>query len=140
MWLLVRQRSTRRDWESLIDAAIVTVALGVIAWELLMVPYAHDRSLSLIEKLVSIAYPLGDVLLLAVAARLLLGTGVRTFSYVLLGPSVIFLLIADCVYTYLPLHGEYQSGDPSDAGWILSYILWRAAALHPSLRVAPEPL
>ena len=73
LWLLVRQRSTRTDWTSLIDAATVTVALGIVAWELLIVPYTRDDSLSLAEKLVSIAYPLGDVLLLAVAARLLFG-------------------------------------------------------------------
>ena len=75
LWLLVRQRSTRTDWTSLIDAATVTVALGIVAWELLIVHYTRDDSLSLAEKLVSIAYPLGDVLLLAVAARLLFGTG-----------------------------------------------------------------
>ena len=80
LWLLVRQRSTRTDWTSLIDAATVTVALGIVAWELLIVPYTRDDSLSIAEKLVSIAYPLGDVLLLAVAARLLFGTAVRTFS------------------------------------------------------------
>ena len=139
MWLLVRQRSTGRDWESLIDASIVTVALGVIAWELLMVPYTHDHSLSFVEKLVSMAYPLGDILLLAVAARLLLGTGVRTVSYGLLGASVICLLVADPLYTYFQLKGSYATGNALDSGWIFSYILWGAAALHPSMRVVSDP-
>ena len=34
LWLLVRQRTTRTEWTSLIDAATVTVALGIVAWEL----------------------------------------------------------------------------------------------------------
>ena len=80
LWLLVRQQSTRTEWTALIDAATVTVALGIVVWELLMVHYTRDDSLSTAEKLVSIAYPLGDVLLLAVAARLLFGTAVRTSS------------------------------------------------------------
>src|SRR5262249_18084832 len=37
LWLLVRQRTTRNEWTSLIDAATVTVALGIVAWEVLMV-------------------------------------------------------------------------------------------------------
>jgi hypothetical protein len=91
LWLLVRERSSARDWESLIDAAIITVALGVVAWELLMVPYTKDTSLTGIEKVFSIAYPLGDVLLLAVAARLLLGTGVKAVSYGLLALAIVLL-------------------------------------------------
>jgi class 3 adenylate cyclase len=139
LWLLVRQRSSGRDWESLIDAAIVTIALGVVAWETLVVPYTTDDSLSLVEKLFSIAYPLGDVLLLAVAARLLLGTGVRTLAYGFLAASIVCLLIADPLYSYIQLEGTYGGGSVLDAGWILSYLLWGAAALHPSMRVVSEP-
>ena len=139
LWLLVRQRSTGRDWESLIDAGIVTIALGVVAWEALIVPYTSDDTLSLVEKVFSIAYPLGDVLLLAVAARLLLGTGVRTVAYGFLAGAILCLLVADPLYSLAELGGSYGGGSVLDAGWILSYMLWGAAALHPSMRVVSEP-
>jgi len=139
LWLLVRQRSSGRDWESLIDAGIVTIALGVVAWEALIVPYTNDDTLSLVEKVFSIAYPLGDVLLLAVAARLLLGTGVRTVAYGFLAGAILCLLVADPLYSLAELGGEYGGGSLLDAGWILSYMLWGAAALHPSMRVVSEP-
>jgi class 3 adenylate cyclase len=139
LWLLVRQRSSGRDWESLIDAAIVTIGLGVVAWETLIVPYTSDDSLSLVEKLFSIAYPLGDVLLLAVAARLLLGTGVRTVAYGFLAAAIVCLLVADPLYSFVELRGTYGGGGALDAGWIVSYMLWGAAALHPSMRVVSEP-
>jgi class 3 adenylate cyclase len=139
LWLLVRQQSTRTEWTALIDAATVTVALGIVAWELLMVHYTRDDSLSTAEKLVSIAYPLGDVLLLAVAARLLFGTAVRTFSYVLVCLSFICLLIADPLYSLSTIHGDHGSGSAIDAGWILAYLLIGAAALHPSMRETGEP-
>jgi hypothetical protein len=59
--LLVRQRSTGHDLGSLIDASIVTVALGVVAWVLLMFPFANDDTLSVVDTAFSMAYPLGDV-------------------------------------------------------------------------------
>ena len=139
LWLLVRQQSTRTEWTALIDAATVTVALGIVAWELLIVHYTRDDSLSTAEKLVSIAYPLGDVLLLAVAARLLFGTAVRTFSYVLICLSLICLLIADPLYSLTTIRGDHGSGSAIDAGWILAYLLFGAAALHPSMRETGEP-
>src|SRR5207244_1567308 len=100
LWLLVRERSVGRDWGSLIDAAIVAVALGIVAWELLMVPYQRDGSLSILQTVFSIAYPLGDVILVAVAVRLVLGGGARSVSYVLLLLSVLCLLVSDPIETW----------------------------------------
>jgi class 3 adenylate cyclase len=139
LWLLVRQRSSRTDWTSLIDAATVTMALGIVAWELLIVPYTRDDTLSAGERLVSIAYPLGDVLLLAVAARLVFGTAVRTVSHILIVLSLVCLLVADPLYALLTIRGEYGSGSPVDAGWILAYLFFGAAALHPSMRRVSGP-
>jgi class 3 adenylate cyclase len=139
LWLLVRQRSSGRDWPSLIDGATIVVALGVVAWELLIVPYTADDSLSTIEKVSSIAYPLGDVLLLAFAVRLLLDSAARTVSYVLIGLALLCLLIADPLYIVFTIRGDYGSGNLLDVGWLLAYLLWGAAALHPSMRAVSEP-
>jgi adenylate cyclase len=79
------------------------------------------------------------VLLLAVAVRLVLDGAARTTSYVLVVGSLACLLIADPLYTAFTIHGDYGSGSPLDAGWILAYLLFGAAALHPSMRVTAEP-
>jgi hypothetical protein len=138
LWLLIRQRSSRTDWTSLIDAATVTVALAIVAWELLMVPHTRNDALSVVEQVVSIAYPLGDVLLLAVAVRLLFGAA-RTASYVLIAASLTCLLVTDPLYSLLMIRGDQGSASFIDAGWILAYLLFGAAALHPSMRQASEP-
>jgi class 3 adenylate cyclase len=139
LWLLVRRRSGGRDLGSVIDTAIVTVALGVVSWEFVIIPFTRDDSLSLLEKLTSIAYPLGDVVLLAFAVRLVFDSGVRTVSYVLITLSVLCLAIVDPLYSVLEIKGDYGSGSPVDAGWLISYLLWGAAALHPSMRAVSEP-
>jgi class 3 adenylate cyclase len=139
LWLLVRQRTTRTDLTSLIDAATVTVALGIVVWELLIVPYTRDDTLSTAEKAISIAYPLGDVLLLAVAARLLFGTALRSVSYALVALSLVCLLIADPIFALDTIRGDHGSGGVADAGWILAYLFFGAAALHPSMPQVSEP-
>lgn len=141
--LLLRSRAPGRDWSSLIDASIITTSAAVVVWVFLMQPYFGDESLSLVERLLSCAYPLGDLLLLAVAVRLAVAPGVWTFAYRLLWASLAFRLLADIVFADAVLNGTYTSGDPVDAGWLLAYLLIGAAALHPSMRTvsvaAPGP-
>ena len=62
--ILIRGRISGRDRAGLIDAAIIANGLGLLSWTFLMKPIAADPSLSLTERLISLAYPLGDVLLL----------------------------------------------------------------------------
>jgi diguanylate cyclase (GGDEF)-like protein/PAS domain S-box-containing protein len=131
--VLVRRRRPGQDWAALLDAAIVTVGLGSLSWAMLMAPYTRDPSLSRPELVISLAYPLADVLLLAVAVRLLFGGGRRSASLLLVGFSLASLLITDAVYGWLSLHGHYASGDSIDVGWIVSYALFGLAALHPSM-------
>src|SRR5579863_9464807 len=132
--LLIRRRNPGRDWASLIDATIVTIGLALLSWVFLMAPYAHDSALHLGTKLVSIAYPLGDILLLGVAVRMAVGGGRRDSAYYLLVGAIAAVLVTDSIYGWIQLHGSYTPGDPLDGGWILYYVLFGAAALHPSMK------
>jgi diguanylate cyclase (GGDEF)-like protein len=139
--ILIRGRISGRDRAGLIDAAIIATGLGLVSWTFLMKPIAADPSLSLPERLISLAYPLGDVLLLVMVARLVTSPGARTTAYRLLGLALVLLLAADVGYAVLNLVSSYEGG-LVDAGWLVSYVVWGAAALHPSMRsmseVAPD--
>jgi signal transduction histidine kinase len=130
---LVRARSRGRDIPALLDALVITIGLGVVSWQFLMVPYARDPSLTLEQKLTSILLPLADVVLLAVLARVLSGNGRRPAAYWMLGLSVVVLLVADSVYGVLTVYGPYFPGGPLDAGFIAFPLGCGAAALHPSM-------
>jgi hypothetical protein len=123
----------------LIDALIVSTALGLVAWVFLILPYARDPTLTLGRKLISMAYPLMDVLLLGVAARLALDRGNRRPAFHLLILGMLCLLAADTAYGLIVLHGTYTTGSPLDALWIAFYVAWGAAALHPSMQTLSEP-
>jgi signal transduction histidine kinase len=134
---LVRARSQGRDVPALLDALVVTIGLGVVSWQFLMVPYARDPALSMEQKLTSIVLPLADVVLLAVLVRLWSGGGQRPTAYWLLGLSVVILLAADTAFGVVTIHSPYLPGGPMDAGFIAFPLLCAAAALHPSMaRVA----
>ncbi len=138
--LLVRARASRRNWMAIIDAAVITTSLALACWLFLMNPIAHDQTLSAAGRLISLAYPLGDVLLLATILRLSMGTRERPPAYWLLGVGTLLLLVADAAYLgILQQTGDFQSGGIVDLGWLGSYVLWGVAALHPSMASLSAP-
>src|SRR6202050_4758362 len=75
------------DRRSLIDALILTAGLALLSWTYLILPYVHNPTLSWLQKSVAISYPLGDVLILAMLARLLApgAGGSRCVQFLTLG-------------------------------------------------------
>jgi len=96
--ILIKRRSPGRDRDSLLDSLIITIGAGLYSWVFLMAPYAHDHTLSPLVKVVSIAYPMMDLLLLAVVARLVVGGGRREPAFYLLMFAAVALLVTDAAY------------------------------------------
>jgi signal transduction histidine kinase len=137
--LLVRGRAPGRDWASLIEATIIATGIGMLSWVFLIGPNVRVPGLALPQRLVSIAYPLCDVLLLAVAVRLWRKGGHSTAASRLLALGLAALLVGDTVYGLSLLAGDWQVGGPVDAVWVLYYVGLGLAALHPSMVSLSEP-
>ena len=139
--LLIRGTGKRRDWGGLIDAAIIAVGLGLLSWEFLIQTYVEDTSMPLLTRLVAIDYPFMGLVWVALAVRLLFASRIpRPPALYLLVLAILFHPIADAIYAWQVLNEAYQSGGLLDAGWMLSYAFFGAAALHPSVRELPEAL
>jgi signal transduction histidine kinase len=134
--LLARHRNIERAETGFADAFIVAIGAGVLSWIYLISPYAHSTDLTALQKIVSIAYPLMDLLLLMALVRLAVGPGHRGGAFYLLVAGVGCLLVTDAIYGWMQanLPGGYMNGGLLDGGWAAFYILWAAAALHPSMR------
>jgi diguanylate cyclase (GGDEF)-like protein len=136
--VFVRARSQGKDRAGLIDSSIVATSLAVLAWIFLMQPYASDASLTFLEKAISVAYPLMDVAILALLARLLMTLGPSSFSYRALTMTFLLFLVADTLYGVQVLAtGTYGQGFTiylTDGFWLSAYALTAIAALHPSMR------
>jgi len=127
----VREWTPGRDTAAVIDAAIVAIGTGVLAWVLLMQPHAVDPALTLPERLLSFAYPMGDVLLVAVAARLVFAPGRRSPTDALLIGALLLLLAGDVAYAYQELVlPAGRAIDADDVAFLWAHALVVVAALH----------
>jgi signal transduction histidine kinase len=141
--LMVRRRIARRQPIGLIDTAIVATSLAVVYWVFLIGPAIANQHVTLAERLTWIAYPSVDMLLLTIGIRLLIGPGARKPAFYLLVAALAAGLISD---TICSLARVLHSGAPPAesvgrllaVGWLASYLLIGAAALHPSMRSVTE--
>lgn len=131
---LVRYRWAGHDVPSLLDALIFTAGLALPVWVYLVQPLTELEGLTWQERAISIAYPLGDVLVLALLARLLTpGRVTRNRSVQLLVVGTMWLLGIDIAYGIMQLNGMWQTGTVLDSGWVVFYTAWGLAALHPGM-------
>ncbi len=138
--VLVRATTPRGDKSAFLDATFVTVAVGLVVWIYLAQPYVDDPILTWQQKAVSIAYPLGDVLILAVLVRLLIAGGRRSWALWLLSLGTAGLFASDVLYGLIQLNGAWSTGGAVDLGWMLFYVAWGAAALAPDMVRLTEPV
>jgi diguanylate cyclase (GGDEF)-like protein/PAS domain S-box-containing protein len=133
-------RTPDGDRRSLIDALILTAGLGLLSWTYLILPYAHNEALTWLQKGVAMAYPLGDVLILAMLARLLAPGAGRSRCVQFLTVGALGVLVSDVSYGLIQLHGTFHNGTPVDLGWAVFYAGWGAAALHPTMTDLTQPV
>ena len=132
-WCFVRARRGQGDREGVIDSLIFTVGFALLAWVLLMRPGLESAGTSTAARVLATAYPVGDVLLLAMLVRLLTTRGARTAAFRWLMVANALLLVADCTYQYAIMTTGYTPG-LTTVLWLLGYVSFGAAALHPSMR------
>ena len=138
VWM-VRGRIPDGDRAGLLDALIVAVGVGLVSWTFLMAPIVADPAAALAEIAFALAYPMLDILLIAVLVRILLAPGARVPSLTLLMGALVGLLLSDFPYAILALSDGYYTGHIVEAGWLIASALWAAAALHPSMREVAVP-
>lgn len=137
--LLVRRRLGDGDRGGLLDAAILTTAAAVLSWTFIIQPQISAPDLDPVSLAISVAYPIGDLILIGVAMGLLAAPGARTPSFLMLAASLACVLIADQIYAVQALDGTYVTGGPLDSLYLASYVLFGACALHPSMRRLTDP-
>src|SRR6185312_11393622 len=97
-WLFIRHQRSGRDGAAIIDALIVITAVALLAWTFIVWPTVDDPDRTSLSREVAVCYPLGDILLLAVLARLLTGADERPPAAWLLGFGTLGLLASDLFF------------------------------------------
>jgi signal transduction histidine kinase len=127
-------RATAR-LRTLLDGLLIAASLLFVGWATVLGDaFRGNVTSTTLERVVSLAYPLGDIVAGTIALVLLTrsrGRGVVHLS--MIAAAVFSLLIADLGFAYRYLTGSYDSGAMIDAGWILGWLLLTATALKPTV-------
>jgi diguanylate cyclase (GGDEF)-like protein len=140
--LIIRRRSMERDWAALVDTTTITTGLGLLAWVFVIQPAATDAALPLIGRITQAAYPVGDIMLLAMTVRLLRGGGNRGAAYWWLTVALTPFLFGDVAWVILGALGTSPAGlagQLMSGVFLVGYLVFGLAALHPSARDVSQP-
>ncbi|MET3423404.1 diguanylate cyclase (GGDEF)-like protein [Actinoplanes tereljensis] len=135
---MVLRRTRGRDRVGMIDAWILSTALALPAWSFWVRPISMGDHAGLADQLVSLAYPVLDVLLITLTVRSATTPGaLRLRTNQLLVLAQVTRLLPDVTYSIAQLAGV-EIGY-LDSGWLLTYLLTAAAALHPRMADVDKP-
>jgi len=132
--MLGNARRPKQGPNGLDETLILTISVGLLAWVFLISPTWTAYEEPVFNRLVGIAYPLFDLLLFAVLMQLATSAGARNSSFRLVAGSVAAMVVADGVFAagaFVPAIAAHTY--LLDFVYLASYVLWGAAALHPSM-------
>ncbi|MFI7546642.1 putative bifunctional diguanylate cyclase/phosphodiesterase [Actinoplanes sp. NPDC049599] len=126
---------------SVLDGLMVAVSLMLIAWFLIIEPLLDAGGDSTVALYLSLAYPLGDIVMVTIVIYMLALQRRRghTFAHLaLVGAGIVAFAVSDIGYAYLNLTGAYASGSVTDIGWFAGFSLILLAAGKPIVAPAAD--
>lgn len=130
------ERNTLTRGALLLDGAVSTLTAFVLLWPLWLHHLFHEGVTEL-QSYLTIAYPLGDILLLGLAGGIILrGRNVWRSGLGLAYVGFALIAIADLGWASGMFSDSYTTGGFADAGWVAGFLMLAAAAAAP----APEPV
>lgn len=128
----LRPRGAGRDRAEVVEPLVVATGAALVLWVTMVEPTWTGQHASQLARLVATAYPVGDVVLLALVLQLALGGGARVPALRVLLAAFTATLAGDLVYQAT---GAAEAAAPvTEPLWLLGYLLTALAALHPSMR------
>lgn len=139
--LLARGRTGGRDAGLWLDGLVAALAVTGLGSALFFEPVLNAARGGSIAVATNLAYPFGDVTLLAFVATALAVTGARPIrTWLLVAGGLTIFAVSDSVYVTLATTGRYTTGGLLDAGWPAGLLLFAAAAWQPEARMQAAPM
>nr|WP_264052437.1 diguanylate cyclase [Mycolicibacterium crocinum] len=114
---------------TLLDGMIVAGSLFLVSWVTILSPIYSAGSDSAPAMIISLAYPLSDVVVLTIAALAWLRAADDQRRVLnALTMAMVFIAVADSGFAYLTAKNAYSSGSVIDAGWVAGLLLIMVAA------------
>jgi PAS domain S-box-containing protein len=137
--LLTRSSVVLRDRTRLLDMLTFACGAVLVGWVVSGGPALRASGLSADERWTTVAYMVGDLLLVLTTARLVVAAR-RSPAVVLLAVGALGSLAGDLGYAQAQLTGGWTAGSPAELGYLVLYTAWGLAALHPSMAELTVPV
>jgi diguanylate cyclase (GGDEF)-like protein len=112
-----------------LDGVIVAGSLFLVSWVTVLGPVYEAGAPDRLGFVISLAYPISDVLILTVAAVVLVRAPADQRAVLtLLTVGLACIALADSSFTYLAATGQYESGNAIDMGWVAGFLFITVAA------------
>lgn len=129
--MLMPRESDARHWADVASAGATALVGAALVWHFVVRDIFAEGDTGALQKTLSAAYPIGDLLLLAVLALALrkVWRGAAGIILAVLFIGLLAFLTADLVFAYLDLNDEYVSGNlVTDPAWVIGFLLMSYAA------------
>jgi diguanylate cyclase (GGDEF)-like protein len=119
-----------------LDICIVMIAAILVFWIFLIGPIiGSGNTTSFLEKSLSAAYPVGDLILLF---GLLVIIYYRSEKFILgsiwiLALGLLAMIVTDSIFSYQSILGIYKSGEFLDLGWVIARALTALAGIYQAI-------
>jgi diguanylate cyclase (GGDEF)-like protein len=128
------------EWiKRVLDMSIIFLAALLLFWNYLIGPLIlNNPETDLLTRVLSVAYPVGDFLLIPALLMILYSriSNQNKWGLILLALSVVITVVFDCAFSYQSLQGTYQPGF-LDIGFLTAYLLTALAGGYQVLNPAP---
>ena len=127
------------DLDVLLDAVVAAMAVLALAWVFLVVPAFSQAGAPLAVRILLAAYPAASVFVVAMGARTAFSASRRpplAFRLVLL--ASLALLVGDVVYMLADTRMVELPTHVIDVAYVLAFVAFTAAVVHPSVRKVGE--
>ena len=123
-WVIVKNRKSLRIGQILYDVSIIFIVTAFFCWEYILSPAINSQQ-GTFEKLISLTYPVGDLIILFILLCIYYSGTIKEQLQVfwVIFSGMILLLLADTFYFYLQAHHAYQTGHPIDFLWTAGILL-----------------
>ena len=113
-----------------VDSLLVVVVAAIFSWYFLVGPALFQGDAPLAAKLISAAYPFGDLLLFSALLMLVIRRTnmVAAPAPQLLAAALLIVIVVDSIYSYQIGRGTYSTGTILDLGWPVEFMLVALAA------------
>jgi two-component system, cell cycle response regulator len=139
--LLLRARIGEVPRSLWLDGLVGGLTVAAIGAAIVFQAVLDSTEGSAIAVATNLAYPLGDLLLLALVVGFLGLTGWRVErAWLVIGAGLVFFAVSDSVYLYQAAVGTYVEGTLLDAGWLVAIVLLALGAWQPPSRRRSEAL